>query len=355
MLKLQRIAPLLIAGLAAGCGDFEEPSRIIDLRTIAIASPVPEIRVDPTQLDRPLYVTLNALIFDPTGDGRPVTYEVLACPRALDTVTAATGRAGANCKPYDPNSTDADRSVPVTPPDAPPSTLPGAGPEHQIDIAAYELPREMLLRLVLGVEGPEPMGPVDPFARLGFPSSVIFQFTFSAGGERETAIKRMVLAVPPDGHPDQTPNANPQITGVRRYIERDDEGMAVDPQDWPADQPLAVPLGSSVWIEPQGAIAENYFTPVLTREAMPRIVVEEVPRETLRFTFLTNKGQFAPLGTGSEPSPVFDPSERIHLESKYTAPPVMPPDPNVAVWITVRDERGGASWIRRNLLLVSPE
>jgi hypothetical protein len=286
---------------------------------------------------------------DPAGAGRPVTYEVLACPRELDAVTAATGRAGAICKPYDPASIEPDRSVPVTPPGAPAMTMPGAGPEHEIVVQAFEFPRELLERAVT----------LDPFVIKGFPSSIIFQFTISAGSERETAIKRVVFSVPPDGHPDQSPNANPEITEVVTYRMRDAAGMPIDEQPLPpapdgAPPALMVPLGQSVWIEPRGAVAEGYFTPVLTRGATPTVVVEQIPRETLRFAFLTTAGKFTPANTSSEPLPIFGPSERIHLESRYSAPKDMPEKPEVTFWIVARDERGGTSWSRRTLLLVNP-
>ncbi|HET6283228.1 MAG TPA: hypothetical protein VFH73_19885 [Polyangia bacterium] len=359
MIRTTLFAPLLLVAVAVavsvtflGCGNFEDVTTVIDLRTVAIKAAKPEIQIDLNQPDAPYSATLTALVMDPAGAGRPVSYEVIACPRELDTVTAATGRAGAICKPYDPNSAEVDRSVPVTAAGGPAMTAPGAGPEHQIVLPDFAFPRDLLERALM----------LDPFAALGFPSAIIFQLTISAGAESETAIKRVVFSIPPAGHPDQPPNANPEITQVVSYRERDAAGMPIDEQPLPPADPtmpepppvLMVPLGRSVWIEPRGAAAESYYTPVLTRGSMPSIIVEQIPRETLRFAFFASAGKFAPPTTSTEPLPIFGPTERIHLESRYTAPAVMPENPQVTFWIVARDERGGTSWSRRTLLLVNP-
>jgi hypothetical protein len=343
-------AVLGAAGILAGCGDFQDRTTVVDLRTLAVQVARPEIRVDPAQLDAPATATLTALVIDPQGQRRPVSYEVLACPRETDAVTAATGRAGAVCKPYDPSSTDLDRSVPVTPPGAPLSTAEGGGPEHQLALPEFVFPRDLLERALM----------LDPFAARGFPSPIIFQWNIRAGEERETIIKRVIFSLAPEGYPDEPPNNNPEIARLIWYERRDGDGMAIEPRPFdPLDAPPSlaaapipeVRLGDGLWIEPEPNPPEVYHTPVLKRGTAGVVTVQEL-RETLRFGFFASAGTFSPPATNTEPTLLRKPTERLHLESRYTAPQVMPATgPFVKVWIVARDERGGATWTRRTLVL----
>ena len=46
------------------------------------------------------------------------------------------------------------------------------------------------------------------------------------------------------------------------------------------------------------------------------------------------------------------PQGRLHIESKYKPEAGGPSD--VTIWIVVRDERGGASWVTRTLRVALP-
>lgn len=338
------VLAILFAAAVAGCGNFQDVSSVIDLRVLAISADPPEILIDPTMLDGPPFQTkLTALIADPAGGDRTINVDALACPREIDAVTAATGKNGVVCKPFDPQSADPDASVAVTPlpPDSPVASRTSFG-DAQLDIP-YTFPTDLLVR---GYK-------LDPFAQLGFQMPITFQLTIAAGSESEIAIKRVIFTVPPPDHTDQPANANPRITGLTGYFSRDGEANAVDPRPFDLDQPTPLVLGSSLWLEPQGADtqAETYFTRTLTHDANPQVVVTEV-KETLRYSFFASAGIWSPPLTNNVPPVLRSQPQRIHLESNYRAPAVMPSDPQVTFWIVVRDERGGASWTKGRFLLV---
>jgi hypothetical protein len=357
MPRSTRALSLLLAGAlslgAAGCGNFQDVTTVVDLRVLAIRADPPEILIDPTsltdlsRLPESFSTTVTALIADPAGGDRPITVDALACPRQIDAVTAATGKNGIVCK--DPQSSDPDRSVSVTPP-PPDSPLAVRTPfgDAQLEIPSM-LPRELLERAYM----------IDPSAKLGFQLPIAFQLAVAAGPESEIAIKRVIFTVPPPDHAEQPANANPRITGLTTYAQRDDRAMAkaqgIDPQPFDPDHPPTVPLGGSLWFEPQGADteAESYFARALTREATPQVVVSEF-KETLRYAFFTTAGTFSPPSTNTVPPTIRTRPDHIHLESKYQAPTVMPADPSVVFWIVVRDERGGASWMKGRFLLAAP-
>src|SRR5882757_8618771 len=91
-----------IALAGGGCSTFQDESTIIDLRILGIKAEPPEIYVvDPSTLasqTQPFTSKLTALVVDPKGNGRSISYDVLACPRDIDTVTAATGHNGVICQ-----------------------------------------------------------------------------------------------------------------------------------------------------------------------------------------------------------------------------------------------------------------
>jgi hypothetical protein len=187
---------------------------------------------------------------------------------------------------------------------------------------------------------------------------VVFQLTVRAGDEEAIAVKRALFWRQPV-RADQTPNRIPQIPGVRAYDRRDETTAeplpdAITPveEGTPVDVPLA-----GAWIEPVDAAApavtaeaENYVTATLDR--LTGQVTPVDVKETLTYTFYASSGTFAPQQTSSEPPPGVIPQGRLHIESKYKPEPGGPRD--VTIWIVVRDERGGASWVTRALRVAAP-
>jgi hypothetical protein len=336
--------------LGAGCSNFQDVTTVQDLRILGIKADPAEIFVtldaqgnvtSPSTID----TTVTALVVDPKGQGRPVSYSVLACPRDIDTVTAATGKNGVICQANVPGQTPT--SLEVTPADAPLATS-DPGPEHDIAVD-FSVPPSLLSLAFT----------VDPVAaKEGFQLPVTVQFQFNAGTESIVATKRMIFSQQATDRPTQTPNQNPTLTSVQAY-----PPASADPAGNPttADTdlpdgapPIQVPLGSEMWFLPKGAVAEAYSTRELTRDNPPQVVTLDVAAETLRYAFFATAGTFTPPQTSTATSVLFTSTSGPQLASKYQAPTTMPADPNVTVWIVTRDERGGASWTSRQITLVAP-
>lgn len=195
---------------------------------------------------------------------------------------------------------------------------------------------------------------VDPYAAQGFQLPVVVQMELGAGSESIVATKRMIFSQQLPDRPPQAPNQNPTVTKVTVYAARDQNADPINPMELVAGTPISIPLGGQYWFEPGGAIAESYSTRTLTRDTPPQVVTTDVAAETLRFAFFTTAGTFSQVETSTVASPIFTINGRVHIESLYTAPTVMPANPNLTVWIVTRDERGGASWTTRQIQLVQP-
>ncbi len=331
------------AALAGGCSTFQDESTLIDLRILGIKADPPEIYVDPSTLasqTEPFKSTFTALVVDPKGNGRAISYDVLACPRDIDTVTAATGHNGVICQHNVPGQTPSSYEV-ISP--STPATTTDPGPEHDIAFD-FSVPPSLLALAFTA----------DPYAAMGFQLPVVVQMELGAGSENIVSTKRLIFSQQLPDRPPQAPNQNPEVTTVTVYPARDANLDPIAPAPVDSGTPLAVPLGSQRWLEPGGAIAEAYSTRTLTRDNPPQIVTTDVAAETLRYTFFTTAGTFTPVETSTATPVIFTKPDRPHVESQYTAPTTMPDNPNLTVWILVRDERGGASWTTRQIQLIQP-
>jgi hypothetical protein len=255
-------------------------------------------------------------------------------------VTAATGRNGVVCAHNVPGMNPT--SYEVIPPDMPAATPEGDGPEH-----AVAFPLDVPPPLLAQAFG------LDPYGDQGFQLPVVVQLELAAGTESIVATKRMIFSQQPKDGPVQAPNQNPKPTGITVYPVRDANADPIDPMDFPEDTMMGLPLGAQLWFEPVGAVAEAYSTPTLTRDIPPQVVSTYVEAETLRFAFFASAGNFTPAETSTVKSVLRD-QERVHLESQYTAPGVMPPGGIVTIWIVAHDERGGTSFTRRQITVGPP-
>jgi len=343
-LSSRAMTAVALAALAiGGCSTFQDESTIIDLRILGIKAEPPEIYVDPNALanqTQPFKSTFTALVMDPKGNGRTISYDVLACPRDIDTVTAATGHNGVICQPNVAGQTPS--SYEVIPPSTPAMTT-DPGPEHDISFD-FSVPPS-LLALAFSV---------DPYAAMGFQLPVVVQMELAAGSENIVTTKRLIFSQQLPDRPAQAPNQNPEVTTVTTYPARDGNLDPISPMPLEAGAPVMVPLGGTLWFEPGGAIAEAYSARTLTRDNPPQVVTTDVPAETLRFAFFTTAGTFTPVETSTATAAIFTKPDRPHLESQYKAPTTMPDNPMLTLWIVVRDERGGASWTTRQIQLIQP-
>jgi hypothetical protein len=340
---------VVVAVLANGCSSFQDESTIIDLRVLAIMAEPPEIYPDPaaverllmgnnplpTDDDKSLASTVTALVLDPAGQGRAVSYAALACPREIDTVTAATGQNGIVCAHDDATTIDL-----LDPPG--PQDSAAAGIEHDIII-----PFAISLNQLAGAFR------LDPQGAAGFQLPIAVQLELAAGSESVVSTKRVIFA---EQLPDRplSVNHNPLVTTVTYYPTRDAMANPIAPTKLAEKESVTIPLGGEMWFEPGGAIAEPYSTREATHDVPPQIITKDVPAETLRYAFLTTAGTFSPVETSSVALPIFTNLDHVHIESQYTAPSAMPADANITIWIVVRDERGGASWTTRHIVLAPP-
>jgi hypothetical protein len=293
----------------------------------------------PSDDDKSLASTVTALVLDPAGQGRAVSYAALGCPRDIDTVTAATGQNGIVCAHDDTHTFDL---LDPPGPQGSAGTAASGGTEHEIIV-----PFAISLRQLADAFS------IDPQGAAGFQLPIVTQLELAAGSERVVATKRVIFARQLDNRP-LTVNHNPLITKVTVYPARDAQANPIEPSDLPEGSPVTIPLGGSLWFEPGGAIAEPYSTRELSRDVPPQIVTKDVPAETLRYAYFTTAGVFSPVETSTVPLVIFETPDHPHIESQYTAPRTMPADPKLTIWIVVRDERGGASWTRRQIVLAPP-
>jgi hypothetical protein len=130
-----------------------------------------------------------------------------------------------------------------------------------------------------------------------------------------------------------------------------------------ADSTRPLPAGQPIWFEAAGVLTEPYITSVIDRTT-DEIRIQEVPAETVRYAYFATAGKFVPPETSSELPFGAAPGDRVHIESRYEPPAAseLTVDPTtgrreqqVTIWIVVRDERGGSSWVERHLVIKLPE
>jgi hypothetical protein len=320
------------AGLPCACTpDFENITTIKDLRLLAIAASPAEVLVAEASLasaDRATIeaqlpeFTVSALVVDPAGAGRAVSYRVEACGNdPLEGNSDPTGRAGRVA------ATVAQAPCPTgSTMVAEGSALPAADGSLVLEIR-FTPTFDLLLAAVRA----DPLG-----IELGLPLKL--SFVVGAGAESVVAVKRVLLS--PRLSPTQQPNANPEIDTL--LWRRDRSEAAV-----PLDEAVPLPLrpGARLRIGPAPGDAEPYEARSYSREER-QFVTEMVPAETLRYAFFATAGTFGPGNTSTEAS-LLRTNEQLDLESVYSAPGQGPR--LVDIFVIVRDERTGASWARARL------
>jgi hypothetical protein len=331
-------AVVAFAATAAGCTpDFENPTTIKDLRLLAVQADPPEFVIDLDQAmqtrmlpDTVGPVKLVPLIVDPNGAGRPVEYKVMACGNE-----PAGGDEGRNEGPGNVRDTIAQAPCP-----------PGALVVAEGSVAGREdgtVPLEVTFtptaELLYAAVLADPLS-----VQLGLPITVAF--TLRAGDEQVVGLKRVIFT--PRLSAAQTPNRNPAIDRLLHRPKRADEPVPFLPEG----PPVEVALGAEMEIVASPAEAEPYEARAYSRTER-RFVIEQVSKETMRYSFFATKGTFSPPSVSTEPSPIRT-NPIIELASKYQAPEALGPDesPDVDIFVIVRDERGGANFARAKLRLV---
>ncbi len=358
--------------VGAACGDLDDVTTVKDLRVLAVKSEPAGILVD---LDHPeamaqadLNATLTALVVDPLGNARTLTYTAAGCPDYLDTITAATGTQSKLCPSPEATSqlpapigpalmttiiipTDAPASVEPQPPMPPPSPPPPVPLIEYYPTVTFGLTSSQIgLFFQPGATGIPILDQSIAYNR-DFGLDAIVNFYFTLGAESAAAIKRVVYW--PRLAADQQPNHNPEMNPLRFFKRRNLE--TGDPEDeWPANEIPTVSISAEdeLYVLPSvGAVQtpggpEQYLLRVKNTQTM-QIETVVVDRELLVYQFYATAGTFTPDQRQSELSPVYSSSGgRVHVDGQYVLPRSedRPADGRVTIWVTVRDERTGTGW-----------
>ncbi|MES1171617.1 MAG: hypothetical protein ABUL77_00130 [Bacteroidota bacterium] len=343
-------ACVLAAAGGGGCAEFDDPSTVTDLRVLAVRAEPSEIILNAT-VDTDLStvvipsIQLQALIVDPRGAGRPVTVDISVC--ANDPSALSPPNNGQDPTGYPAGG--ARTTVGSALCDGAPTEMTVAsGADLSGDTpVTVGLPAAWVMNAFIADVFPGPDGKPHGGFDLGMP--VVFQLTARAGEDVVRAIKRVTFWLRPLSA-EQRANTSPVIPGVSVYDQRDAATAEPVPgavQTLDPGAPATVP-GTGLWIDPAPADAEPFVTAVLDRTT-GQAVPHDVGRETLRYAFYATAGTFSPFETSSEPPPGVTVTTRVHIESKYQPPPEAQRPADVTMWIVVRDERGGASWLTRSL------
>jgi hypothetical protein len=348
------VLALALAPLALACSNFQDRTTVVDLRVLAVSTNPSEIILDPSDPASDLPFQVTPLIADPRGDGRPVTFSLVACPNSP---FGAAPPAGANGMAGFGSGGARQTVSSQTCDDSSPNTWPLVTDVPAGSTVVAQLSPAQLLAAFMSDVYPDQYGNIHGGFDLGEP--ILLDLRVQAGGDSMRAIKReLYWASRIDAA--QAPNDNPVIPSLKSYPHRDPSTFAPveTPAPLEAATPQAVPAGGQLWIEPAPAVAEPYETTVIDDAGTHMAVPYHVDRETLRYSFFATAGSFAPPTTVSELLPGFvQVGDHIHLESQYSAPASaddVAVDPAtgkrlVTVWVVARDDRGGESWLIRQL------
>jgi hypothetical protein len=349
------LAALLL--LAAACEELDDPSEVKDLRLLAVALDTPELLLDPAQPEADLpEIAVWPLVADPAGQGRPLSGAIRACANdpAAPTAPGAGTEAAANYPGGGARSTVGSARCP---PDGPTSmALVPLGPFNGRPLPV-RLPRSLVDAALASDRFPGHLGRWHGGFDLGLPINL--EVEVRAGDDVVVGLKRVIIWPAPLG-PEHRPNRNPVTTMLRTFRDRDPHTLEPRGPVGAIDPVLtAVLAGRPLWIEPLGAEAEPYLTTVIDRLTDEAKVVA-VPAENLRFSFFATAGKFVPAETTSSLPFGAVATARVPTEARYEPPAGadLPLDQLsgqrslwVTIWVVTRDERGGASFLERALLV----
>jgi hypothetical protein len=361
------VACLVAGAIVAGCGNLDNVTTVKDLRVLAVKSEPAGFLVPPDDVKSltTTEATVTALVVDPLGVSSTLTFSAVACPDYIDTITAASGKGSKLCP--GPEVTNAlpkplDTLLATTTPVPMAMITPIAGSTIEYNAEAkFDITTDKLEQF---------FGSTNPvFAQSvqynrDFGMDAIVGFTFTMGGETATAIKRVVywpelppsaVKTPADGKDcpsAQVANQNPKLTSVDLYKRRVD-GAPTDLYTDPIPT-LSIAALDELYVQPvwDPASVEPYLLRV--KDGQIGDVHTECHHELLTFQFYATAGTFSPEDRESELPPVFDPDSVLRSDSQYHLPgsTTRPADGKVTLWVTVRDERAGTTWMSRTINVV---
>lgn len=325
----------VITALAlAGCGTFEDPDIVLDLRVLAMSASVPEQIVDidvtnpappPDLLDQLVPTEVCALIADQNFE-RQLRWTMTLCNLDNDERCPASGPKaviGSGLAP-DPDLDDPDN--------------PGQPPEL---CATVPVDGNLLGVILDSLEND----------RYGGVGGVYYGVSLVVGGENADPDLDLYAAknlrVQPRIPPELQANNNPSLTGVEIRLAEDAElqplslARCIDNPD-----PLVVAPRQRVRfspIEPDG-VREEYVVPTLSGGS-------RTFTESPTYQWLASAGNFSSGRTGGPRDAFGNPAP---LFTDWTAPAAKDLDgpTDVSFWFIQRDERLGLAWYQACLRVV---
>jgi hypothetical protein len=314
--KSTRGAVLALLLLASCTPDFEESWRVLDLRILAIQAEPAEVLASRSTTALPP-VQITALAVDPRAPGGEVDWELWACTPEGDTCEDAVQRV----------LIKKDRT-----------TL------DQIQ-ASYTIGQDLLLAAIQN----------DTLRGFGgsVPVMVHLKITGSAGSDE--GIKRLVYSL--HEWPTVQPPAEGTLSGACRGAGAAcDEGLICDASnvcrrtpnlnptitdvtadEKPIPDPFAVKPEQEIILEPASPTADKETYWVFTFEGGTKQL-----EEYLTYSFFVTSGDLSNPVTGGKPSPFLTKKKVDDLTSTWTTDKEAT---GATVWIVVRDDRGGVSWV----------
>jgi hypothetical protein len=322
---VRRLVLLALLAELGACTSFQDPTIVLDLRTLAMQSSVPEQVID--------------IDFSMTPDPQQLLGQLVpntVCALVSDPEEQASIRwAMTLCAPTDDERCDPDH----------PSELLGAGviadpdttvPEPQL--CATIQPDGGLLTVLLDALDQDTL---DGFSGLDYSVQLEVGEVGAASSDDQLASKTIDVAarVPAD----RMPNHNPYLDHLDVYPYNPD-GSLGDPERMPlgrcVDQtaPLQVVPTQAVRFEPvePPGVRETYVVPTLSGGS-------QTFTESLTYQWLATDGGFYNETTGGPPDVLGNPAV---LYNDWQAPGggdiTLPED--ISLWIVQRDERLGVQW-----------
>ncbi len=300
------LAPLL---LLTGCFDFNVEQEVTDLRVLAVQVEPPEVFVDSAA---------PGLVVGVRTDPQPVQVRVLAVNPASDaelrySVVACVHDDTLRCDEQ-PHTT-----VPVAEGSARPDGFEFDFAPTAAQLNAWQPDDQFLgfggLYVTLSIRVDQPGEPTVWAAKL---------VTYNS--------PNVLPGAGQDPPPPKTPNRNPELTALKiagtPTIERG---------------PIEVGRGDEVLLEPifhEGATVEEYVVPLFPDPETRTLGGYRVLTEAISFDFYATAGGFD-AGTLRTRDVTGDAEE---LEATWTAPDEVGEQ---RLWVVVRDDRGGTSWVER--------
>lgn len=372
------VAVLGCTCLLGACTTFADPSTVMDLRLLSVRAEPSEIIVtDPDA--PPAQIKLWPLLADSSGEVSDATFSIVGCPNLpFGPAPPADPMATGGFPAGGVRGTLSSSLCPSDP--ASPHVWPlGSSADRQADgSVSISLSAEQITDALKNDVFRDQFGNIHGGFDLGLPINLELDVT--RGDTSFKAVKRVMFWFPAQvpAIAGETPNKTPLIDSVQRAADRNDQAVLqnLEPFDDPCEHapdstppcnkmrnaPVVAP-GGVLWVKPSLADQEPFVTTVLdstTGEVTPY----SVAHEALRYSYYATLGKFSPGSTSTDLSRGGRWKDgQPHIEGKYEAPGLaeLPFDStaqkraaDVTIWVVVRDERGGSSWVERHLRVSEP-